>query len=111
MAPVKALLVVVVLLAGCASHARTTVDVGSATSQGGVHAHIEGGRGLAVLFGLSILAAGIVETERERYSTRPFLTISESNPRYAPEMAADRKVSEQDCTKPIDYTLGNIRCK
>ena len=28
-----------------------------------------------------------------------------------PEMAADRKVSEQDCTKPIDYTLGNIRCK
>lgn len=28
-----------------------------------------------------------------------------------PEMAAERKVSEQDCTQPVDYSLGNIRCK
>ena len=28
-----------------------------------------------------------------------------------PDMAAERKVSEQDCTQPIDHTLGNIRCK
>ena len=33
-----------------------------------------------------------------------------SGPR-PPEMAAERKVSEQDCTKPVDYSLGNIRCK
>lgn len=26
-------------------------------------------------------------------------------------MAPDRKVSEQDCSKPIDFTLGNIKCK
>jgi hypothetical protein len=31
--------------------------------------------------------------------------------RREPSMAADRKVAEQDCTKPLDYTLGNIRCK
>lgn len=102
MARVKALLVAVVLLAGCASHVRSTVDVGSATSQGGVHAHIEGGRGLAALLGLSILAAGIVESERVRYTDEA---------RDPPPMAEDRRVSEQDCTKPIDYTLGNIRCK
>ena len=31
--------------------------------------------------------------------------------RREPAMAADRKVSEQDCSKPIDYSLGNSRCK
>jgi hypothetical protein len=34
-----------------------------------------------------------------------------SDPRRAPPMAPDRKVNEVDCTQPIDYTLGNIRCK
>ena len=28
-----------------------------------------------------------------------------------PELAPDRIVSEQDCTKPIDETAGNLRCK
>lgn len=23
----------------------------------------------------------------------------------------DRKVSDQDCTKPVDHTQGNLRCK
>jgi hypothetical protein len=31
--------------------------------------------------------------------------------RRPPEMAPERKVAEQDCTQPIDYSLGNIRCK
>jgi hypothetical protein len=31
--------------------------------------------------------------------------------RRPPEMAPDRRVSEQDCTKPLDLSLGNIRCK
>ena len=30
---------------------------------------------------------------------------------YALAMDPTRRVSEQDCTKPIDYSLGNIRCK
>jgi hypothetical protein len=28
-----------------------------------------------------------------------------------PAMEASRKVNEQDCTKPIDLTAGNLRCK
>ena len=28
-----------------------------------------------------------------------------------PELAPDRIVSEQDCTRPIDETAGNLRCK
>ena len=27
------------------------------------------------------------------------------------EMAAGRKVSEQDCSGPIDFSTGNLRCK
>jgi hypothetical protein len=69
--------------------------------------HIESGRGLAALLGLSILAAGVYETERERYFTSPFVTLSNNSP----ELAPDRRISEQDCTKPLDYSLGNIRCK
>jgi hypothetical protein len=29
----------------------------------------------------------------------------------APEMAANRRISEQDCSKPVDLSLGNLRCK
>jgi hypothetical protein len=31
--------------------------------------------------------------------------------RPAPGMALDRKVAEQDCSKPIDLTAGNLRCR
>ena len=33
------------------------------------------------------------------------------DPRGAPVLAPDRKVSEQDCTKPVDLQAGNLRCK
>lgn len=29
----------------------------------------------------------------------------------APELAPDRRISEQDCTQPIDWSRGNLRCK
>ncbi len=28
-----------------------------------------------------------------------------------PPLAPDRVISEQDCSKPIDFTAGNLRCK
>ena len=33
------------------------------------------------------------------------------DPRNAPPLADKRKVSEQDCTKPVDPQAGNLRCK
>ena len=34
------------------------------------------------------------------------------DPRRAPEMAPERKVEEQDCTKPLDLAArGNLKCK
>jgi len=31
--------------------------------------------------------------------------------RPVPELDPDRKISEQDCSKPLDLSVGNIRCK
>jgi hypothetical protein len=97
----KSLLPLVFLLAGCAGHTQSSVGFGSVSTHGSVHAHLSGGSGLAAVLAASILAAGVIEYERERAE----LT--------APSAAMDtgRRVSEQDCTKPIDYSLGNIRCK
>ena len=33
------------------------------------------------------------------------------DPRNVPPLDPDRKVNEQDCTKPIDLTRGNLKCK
>ena len=63
------------------------------------YVQIDGGRGLATVFGLSMLAAGIYSEERGSPSREP------------PPLDPQRRVSEQDCSKPVDYTLGNIRCK
>jgi len=60
---------------------------------------IDAGRGLATVFGLSMIAAGIYSEEKGSAS------------REAPPLDPQRRVSEQDCSKPVDYTLGNIRCK
>ena len=34
-----------------------------------------------------------------------------SDPRKAPPMEPSRKVNEQDCSKPIDFERGNLKCK
>jgi hypothetical protein len=33
------------------------------------------------------------------------------DPRNVPPMASDRKVHVQDCTKPVDWSAGNLKCK
>ncbi len=45
-----------------------------------------------------------------RYRANPFDAFSMSPPG-PPPLDPTRKVSEQDCTKPLDLSLGNIRCK
>ena len=32
-------------------------------------------------------------------------------PASAPELDASRRVNEQDCTKPIDESAGNLKCR
>jgi hypothetical protein len=99
----KWLIPLALLVTGCSGHTHSSVTFGAVSVSGGsVHTHIEGAAGLAALLGIVVVASA-VESERGVYGT--------DSSRRAPEMAAERKVSEQDCTKPIDFSLGNIRCK
>jgi hypothetical protein len=34
-----------------------------------------------------------------------------ADPRYVPPLDPQREVSEQDCTKPVDLTRGNLKCR
>jgi len=58
-----------------------------------------------------ILIVGTADYMRE---PRPFPSPAELLPeptRSAPELATDRPVAEQDCTKPLDPSSGNLRCR
>ena len=67
--------------------------------------------GLAILTG--IFVGNAIEESR---NPRPMPSLSDSlspwvkSPPPAP-MEPGRKVAEQDCTQPIDYTLGNVKCR
>lgn len=97
----KYLIACTTLLAGCSN---TAWQIGAGQPHANSQVQLHTSSGLATVFGAAILAAGVYEVSRSGF---PFVGES-SRP---PEMAPDRKVSEQDCTKPLDYSLGNIRCK
>jgi hypothetical protein len=100
---VKYAIALVALLAGCSSTAWQLSAGQPPPVNSQVQIHTSGG-GLAAALGLTIIAASAYEMAR----TGVLFGGDSSRP---PEMAPDRKVSEQDCSKPLDYTLGNIRCK
>jgi hypothetical protein len=54
---------------------------------------------------------GIVAVAAYQASDFNWQVKEDVDPRRPPPMAPDRKVNEVDCTQPIDYSLGNIRCK
>jgi hypothetical protein len=67
-----------------------------------------------LLSGCSASAAfgvGIVAVAAYQASDFNWQVKEDVDPRRPPPMAPDRKVNEVDCTQPIDYSLGNIRCK
>jgi len=117
---VKTLVAVIVaaLVAGC-SHMQ--INAGSNTSSASTGTSItsgsgglqvqSGSRSLATAIVIMGIAAGAVEDSREE---RSFPSPAALFPQYtppAPELAPDRRISEQDCTRPIDFSSGNLRCK
>lgn len=97
----KWVIALVALVAGCSN---TAWQLSAGTPHVNSNVQVHGSSGLATVFGLSILAAGVYEMSRGGLS----FASDTSRP---PEMAPDRKIGEQDCSKPLDYSLGNIRCK
>src|SRR4051812_31162907 len=101
------------LLSGC-SH--VTIDASSNTSSGtatGAQAglHVDS-RSLAALVIAGMFLAAAAE---EAQDPRPFPSFSTFSDWFSGtpkvELDPERKISEQDCTRPVDYSLGNIRCK
>jgi hypothetical protein len=80
---VKALVLAAALLAGCTVHIHTGSDFPAA-------------------LGVAVLAGALYMAEREGG------TLDSRTP---PELDPARKVNEQDCTKPVDWSAGNLRCK
>ena len=99
----RSVLLGVFLLAGCSSH--TAWQLSAGTPRANPTVQMETGHAFATFVGLTILTLSAYE------ASRGGVDYSDGTERRAPEMAPDRKVNEVDCTKPIDYALGNIRCK
>jgi hypothetical protein len=92
--------IVAALAAGCSM----------TSDSSGMHARSDS-RGLTNTVIAVGLVAGAIEYSRD---PRPFpspTALLPANTPPAPALAPDRRISEQDCTRPVDYSLGNIRCK
>ncbi len=104
----------VLLLAGC-SHASINASgnssSGTVTTGGQASVHAES-RSLAALVIAGMFIAAAVEDARD---PRPFPSFSSLADWFrippAPELDPTRRVSEQDCSRPLDFSQGNIRCK
>lgn len=106
-----ALLLLAALVAGC-GHAAVGVQTGPPPS-GPVpppgSASITTSSGAAAL--ALILTFGLIDYVN---NPQPFPNPADlvtPSPQRAPELAPGRRISEQDCSKPVDLTLGNLRCK
>ena len=99
----KRLAPVALLLAGC-SNTAWMVSAGVPPPAAPASIAVDSTAGLATAMGVALMAGAVYEL-----STNGLDYGSAS--RKPPEMDPSRKVSEQDCTKPVDFTLGNIRCK
>jgi hypothetical protein len=84
---------------------------------------LRGNRALAVLVVLcATLDVQAAKQAGGKFASAPSVTHSTAAPgrgssrlqrdaRGARELAPDRRISEQDCSKPVDLSAGNLRCK
>ena len=88
-----------VFVMGCSAHTQVNYGVppGTSVTQSSVQLNVQGGSAAVALVGLGIIAAGMYDMER--YRSQPA------------ELSPTRLISEQDCTKPIDWTRGNLKCR
>ena len=110
-----AALLALAMLAGCA-HTHTSVNAGavsgttSASASVSVHGH---SNSLAALVIAGMFIAAAADYAREPYPPPSFSPFSDWFRGTPPprEMAEGRRINEQDCTKPIDHSAGNLRCR
>lgn len=99
----KRVVPVALLVAGC-SNSAWMVSAGVPPPVAPASVAVESAAGLATVMGVALFAGAVYELSTHGLDYG-------SSSRKPPEMDPERKVSEQDCTKPLDFTRGNIRCK
>jgi hypothetical protein len=112
-------LLLLLLLAGC-SHATIDAGVGTAhvgvpsagttVTGGGVGVHVHS-NALAAVVVAGMVAAAAADHAREPRGMPSFSSLADwfRGPA-APELAPDRPVTVQDCTRPVELT-GNLKCR
>lgn len=85
----------------------TSVPIGTSAYAAQVNATIASGSAWAALGGIALLGFAFYGPHSETWA--PGSGFEERRP--IPAMAPDRLVHEQDCTKPIENPLANLRCK
>ena len=86
-------MVIALLLSGCSHSAVVVSNAHPVVASGNVSA--SGGVAAVVLIGTAAIAA----------------SQDGSGPEAVPTLAPEREVNLQDCTKPVDLTAGNLRCR
>jgi hypothetical protein len=103
-----AIVVCVSLAAGCAS--RSQVNASSNTAAGGISQPPAGTTVTSGSAGLRAQTAGSNSIAAALIAIGLLSAAAPPSER-APELAADRLVNEQDCTRPLEPSTGNLRCK
>ena len=97
----------VVLLSGCSHSAVVVGNARPVAPSGTVNA--TGAVAAAVLISTAALAASDAASNPQPVSSSTMFSPWTSQA--VPVMAAEREIGEQDCTKPIDLSAGNLRCR
>ncbi len=112
-----ALLLLVMLLAGCSANTNvrfgsgaTAVPPGTSVVNSSVGVQVRYGSIAGTLIGIGILAAAWHGDENERYriGNRADLFAAGGS---VPQLDETRRVNEQDCTRPIEDWSANLKCK
>jgi hypothetical protein len=66
---------------------------------------------LTLALALALAAACTSDPARDSYGMAGTAANPALFPKAAPPMEPQRKVSEQDCSRPVDLSAGNLRCR
>ncbi len=100
-----AFLLMPLLVAGCGGNSNIQFSSGGPPQSavaGGSTVSVQGGTTVGALIAAGILAGASFRRERER-DLPLFMRVPDPDP--------SRRVVEQDCTKPIEDTSANLKCR
>lgn len=109
------ILLLCVQIAGCANSA-ATFSTSTASASSAVGAQVTAAGGGAAAIALFALAAAMISASSESaagtttYNANPFAAVAPSSSR-PPQLDVNRRVHEQDCTKPILDWSANLKCR